>query len=48
MVQAIPLTCEGSGIGLYITKRIVENRGGKIEIESELMKGTEFKVYFKK
>ncbi|MBC7390939.1 MAG: hybrid sensor histidine kinase/response regulator [Opitutaceae bacterium] len=38
---------EGSGIGLYIVKRIIENNGGKIEVESELNVGTTFKVYFK-
>lgn len=38
---------DGSGIGLYIVKRIVENNGGKIEVESEQGKGTTFKVYFK-
>jgi PAS domain S-box-containing protein len=37
---------EGSGIGLYIVKRMVENNGGKIEVESELGKGTIFKVIF--
>jgi signal transduction histidine kinase len=39
---------EGSGIGLYIIKRIIENRGGKIEVESELNMGSTFKVYFRK
>ncbi len=38
---------EGSGVGLYIVKRIIENNGGKIEIESELGVGTTFKLYFK-
>ena len=37
---------EGSGIGLYIVKKIVENNGGKIEVESEVGKGTIFKVHF--
>ncbi|QHT65322.1 PAS domain S-box protein [Rhodocytophaga rosea] len=35
---------DGSGIGLYIVKRIVENAGGSIEVESELGKGTLFRV----
>lgn len=38
---------EGSGIGLYIVKRIVENSGGKIEVQSEVDEGTSFDVYFK-
>ncbi len=38
---------EGTGIGLYIVKRIIDNAGGKIEIESEVGKGSTFKVYFK-
>jgi light-regulated signal transduction histidine kinase (bacteriophytochrome) len=38
---------EGTGIGLYIVKRIIENNSGKIHVESEQGKGTTFKVYFK-
>ena len=36
---------EGTGIGLYIIKRIVENTGGKIEVESKINEGTVFRVY---
>lgn len=36
---------EGSGIGLYIVKRIVENAGGKIEVMSEENKGSNFMIY---
>jgi two-component system phosphate regulon sensor histidine kinase PhoR len=36
---------EGTGIGLYLVKKIVENAGGKITVTSEAGKGSEFKVY---
>ena len=35
---------EGSGIGLYMVKRIVDNAGGKIKVESEIGKGSSFTV----
>ncbi|WP_051313191.1 PAS domain S-box protein [Sporocytophaga myxococcoides] len=38
---------EGTGIGLYIIKRIIDDAGGKIEVESEVGKGSTFNVYFK-
>ncbi|MBK7428804.1 MAG: HAMP domain-containing histidine kinase [Saprospiraceae bacterium] len=38
---------EGSGIGLFLTKKIITNAGGEIEVESEMGKGSVFKVYFK-
>jgi len=38
---------EGSGIGLYIVKRIVENSGGKLEVESEEGQGSEFRLWLK-
>jgi signal transduction histidine kinase len=36
---------EGSGIGLDIVKKIIDKHQGKIEIESEVGKGTTFKVF---
>lgn len=38
---------EGSGIGLYLVKEIVNNAGGKILVKSQLDKGTEFLVFLK-
>lgn len=39
---------EGNGVGLYVVKRIIDNYQGKIEVESQVNKGTAFKVYFNK
>lgn len=36
---------EGSGVGLYIVKRIIENANGKIEVESTMGEGSLFKVF---
>jgi two-component system sensor histidine kinase/response regulator len=38
---------EGTGIGLYIVKRIMENSGGKIEVQSKIDVGTTFNLYFR-
>lgn len=38
---------EGTGVGLHLVKEIVINAGGKIVLQSEVDKGSEFKVYLK-
>ncbi len=37
---------EGSGVGLYMVKRMVDNAGGKIKVETTLGQGSTFHVYF--
>lgn len=37
---------DARGIGLYITKNQVEAMNGKITVDSEVGKGTTFKIYF--
>jgi signal transduction histidine kinase len=39
---------EGSGVGLYMVKRIMDNAGGKIEVDSQLGAGSTFRIYFPK
>lgn len=38
---------DGSGMGLYIVKRILENSGGRIEVASEVGKGSVFTLYLR-
>jgi PAS domain S-box-containing protein len=37
---------DARGIGLFITKNQIDAMGGKVEVESELGKGTSFKIIF--
>ena len=45
MFQRLHDHVEGSGIGLYMVKRMIENAGGHIEVKSELGMGSTFLVY---
>jgi two-component system, sensor histidine kinase and response regulator len=47
MFKRLHTHVEGTGIGMAIVKKIVENNGGIIELESEVGKGSEFRVYLK-
>jgi signal transduction histidine kinase len=39
---------EGKGLGLYLVKTQITAMGGRVEVQSELYKGTTFFVYFKR
>ena len=39
---------EGTGIGLHLTKNLIEAQSGRITVESKLNSGSTFRVYFKK
>ncbi|MES2730330.1 MAG: PAS domain S-box protein [Bacteroidota bacterium] len=45
MFKRLHTHVEGTGIGLYIVKKIVDNYGGNIEVESVLGEGTTFTIY---
>ncbi len=48
MFKRLHAHVDGTGIGLYIVKKVLENAGGKIEVDSQVGVGTTFKVYFKR
>ena len=37
---------KGSGVGLYLVKRLVEKNQGTIDVESQLTNGTTFRIKF--
>jgi PAS domain S-box-containing protein len=46
MFKRLHAHVEGTGVGMYIVKRIMENASGKIEVESREGEGSTFKLYF--
>ena len=44
--QALRRVGEGFGLGLYITERLVEALGGRITVDSEVGRGTTFRIWF--
>jgi PAS domain S-box-containing protein len=48
MFRRFHVGVEGSGIGLYMVKKVVENAGGKLTVESQLGVGSAFSVYFRR
>jgi signal transduction histidine kinase len=48
MFRRLHTHVEGTGIGLYMVKRSVENAGGKVQVTSELGAGSTFSVYFRR
>jgi signal transduction histidine kinase len=46
LFQRLHTHVEGTGVGLYISKRLVENGGGRIVVQSQVDAGTTFIVTF--
>lgn len=38
---------EGTGVGLYLVKRIMDNSGGKIEVDTKEGEGSIFRIFFR-
>ncbi|MGI4734443.1 MAG: ATP-binding protein [Janthinobacterium lividum] len=39
---------DGSGVGLYLVQKLLENEGGHLEVTSQFGEGTTFTLYFKR
>lgn len=48
MYEQLHAGSEGQGLGLFLINKIIDASGGKVEVESELNVGTEFRLYIKK
>ncbi|WP_170172661.1 PAS domain-containing sensor histidine kinase [Hymenobacter rigui] len=48
LFQRLHTHVEGTGIGLHMVKRMLENAGGRIEVSSQLGQGTTFRVYLRR
>ena len=46
MYKTFHSNADSRGIGLFLVKNQIETMGGRIEVESEVSKGTVFKIYF--
>ena len=48
MFQRLHDYVEGSGIGLYMVKKLVENAGGRIVVQSQVGVGSTFTMHFRR
>lgn len=46
MFKRLHTHVEGTGVGLYLVKKIIDNAEGKIEVDSTVNEGTTIKIFF--